>query len=155
MRFSICKSLRCKLYLFWPYSLLEVVSFFKKPLRCCLYPGNSLIDGDSIPVELPCVCLAPYFVKAGLISLLSPDDTLQRMFQVYPELSTRTIGQKELEQLASVTDFRVFGGIFSWKTYYFCCKGILFKLLLMAKHKGRYTMFLCKILTRNSSFQRL
>ena len=63
-------------YLFWPYSLLEVVSFFKKkPLRCCLYPGNSLIDGDSIPVEVPCVCLVPYFVKAGLISLLSPDDT--------------------------------------------------------------------------------
>ena len=28
------------------------------------------------------------------------------MFQVYPEFSTRTIGQKELEQLASVTDFR-------------------------------------------------
>ena len=75
LRFSICKSLRCKLYHFWPYSLLEVVSFFKKPLRCCLYPGNSLIDGDSIPVELPCVCLAPYCVKAGLISLSSPDDT--------------------------------------------------------------------------------
>ena len=34
------------------------------------------------------------------------------MFQVYPELSTRTIGQKELQQLASVTDFHVFGGIF-------------------------------------------
>ena len=40
-----------------------------------LYPDNSLIDGDSIPVEFPCVCLAPYFVKGGLISLLSPDDT--------------------------------------------------------------------------------
>ena len=37
------------------------------------------------------------------------------MFQVYPELSTRTIGQKELEQLASVTDFRAFGGILSQK----------------------------------------
>ena len=30
LHFSICKSLGCKLYLFWPYSLLEVVSFFKK-----------------------------------------------------------------------------------------------------------------------------
>ena len=30
LSFSICESLRCKLYLFWPYSLLEVVSFFKK-----------------------------------------------------------------------------------------------------------------------------
>ena len=30
LRFSICKSLRCKLFYFWPYSLLEVVSFFKK-----------------------------------------------------------------------------------------------------------------------------
>ena len=53
----------------------KLCHFSKKPLRCCLYPGNSLIDGDSIPVELPCVCLASYFVKAGLISLLSPDDT--------------------------------------------------------------------------------
>ena len=47
----------------------------KKPLLSWLYPGNSLIDGDSILVELPFVCLAPYFEKAGLISLLSPDDT--------------------------------------------------------------------------------
>ena len=53
----------------------KMCHFSKKTLRCCLYPINSLIDGDSIPVELPCVCLTPYFVKAGLISLLSPDDT--------------------------------------------------------------------------------
>ena len=58
--------------------------FQKKTLRCYLYPGNSLIDGDSIPVELPCVCLAPYFVKAGLNSLLVPDDKQPIMFQVYP-----------------------------------------------------------------------
>ena len=47
----------------------------KKTLRSRLYPGNSFIDGDSILVELPCVCSALYFVKAGFISLLSPDDT--------------------------------------------------------------------------------
>ena len=47
----------------------------KKTLRSRLYSGNSLIDGDSILVELPCVCSAPYFVKAGFVSLLSPDDT--------------------------------------------------------------------------------
>ena len=51
------------------------VIFQKQTLRSRLYPGNSLIDGDSILVELPCVCSAPYFVKAGFISLLSPDDT--------------------------------------------------------------------------------
>ena len=33
------------------------------------------------------------------------------MFQLYPELSTRTMGQNELKQLASVTNFLVFGGI--------------------------------------------
>ena len=63
-------------YIFFGRTLCwKLFHFSKKPLQCCLYPGNSLSDGDSIPVELPGVCLAPYFVKGGLISLLSPDDT--------------------------------------------------------------------------------
>ena len=35
----------------------------------------SLIDGKSILIELPCVCLASYFVKVGLLFLFSPIDT--------------------------------------------------------------------------------
>ena len=31
--------------------------------------------GNSILIKLPCVCLAPYFVKDGLILLFSPADT--------------------------------------------------------------------------------
>ena len=55
LRFSICKSLRCKLYLFWPYSLLEVVSLFKKYLSdvACIHVIHSsmvIVSQSNYPV---------------------------------------------------------------------------------------------------------
>ena len=100
-------------YIFLGHTLCwNLYHFSKNPLGSCLHPGISLIDGNIILIELPCVCLAQYFVKAVLILLFSPADTLQRISQVYTELLTRIIRQKEIEQLAIVINVPVFGVIF-------------------------------------------
>ena len=42
------------------------------------------------------------------------------MFLAYPEGLSRTLGEKEREQLAIVINFRVFGEIFPREMYYLC-----------------------------------
>lgn len=85
-----------------------------------MYRGTALIVGSCVLIELPYVCLTPYCVRASLISLLSSACMQQRMFLVYTETLTMTIGDEGFEQLANVINFRVIGGIFPRKIYYFC-----------------------------------
>ena len=54
------RTLRCLLY-----------HFSKIPLRSVSYHGHRLIYVESILIEQPCVCLAPFFVEYGWISLFS------------------------------------------------------------------------------------
>ena len=74
------------------------------------------------------VCLAPYVVKAGLSLIVVFCWFVTKILLAYPETLTRTIGEKELEKLLSVINFRVFGGIFPGKTYHLCCKRMLLTL---------------------------
>ena len=48
--------------------------FSKITLRSVLYRGHRLIDVESILFKQPCVCLAPFFVECGWISLFSSAD---------------------------------------------------------------------------------
>ena len=77
-----------------------------------LYHGRRLIHVESILIEQPCVCLAPFFVECGWISLFSSAGILQRMLLVYPEHLGWAIGEEVFKQLASVINFRVCGGKF-------------------------------------------
>ena len=73
-------------YIVFGHNLLELVSFKKKKtLHICLHPGISLIDRNSILIELPGERLA---VKL----LFSPADMWQRIIIVHPELLQ---GQKD------------------------------------------------------------
>ena len=58
------------------------------------------------------MCLAPFFVECGWISLFSSAGIQQRMLLVYPERLGLAIGEEVFEQLASVINFRVCGGKF-------------------------------------------
>ena len=62
-------------YIFFGHTLCWNLYHLKKTtLHSCLHPGIAHIDGNSILIKLPCVCLAPYFVKAGLTLLFSTAD---------------------------------------------------------------------------------
>ena len=95
------KCLWCKIISFWSISSNLLYHFHKK----------KLFEVGCILIEQRCVCLAPYFVKSGWISLFSSAGIQQRMFLVYPEVLVRAIGEERFEQLhvASVINFRVFG----------------------------------------------
>ena len=114
--FSVCKlivsEVRCIFLV--AYFRWQWYHFTRKLLRSWLHSGHTLNYVNYILIELPCVCL---FCKKTI------DFT---MFLVYLETLTRTIGEKELEQLSRVINFRVLGGLFPRKTYYFCCKGCFF-----------------------------
>ena len=54
--------------------------------------------------------------------------------------------------VVSVVNFRVCGGKIRREMKNFCRKGMLYKILLIAKNRGRYTLFLRKPLANNSSY---
>ena len=69
--FQYAKSPRINYIIFGHNLCWNLYHLRKKTLRSCLHPGISLIDGNSILIELPYY----YFVKAGSILLFSPADT--------------------------------------------------------------------------------
>ena len=56
------------------------------------------------------MCLAPFFVECGWISLFSSAGIKQRVLLVYPERLGWAIGEEVFEQLASVINLCVCGG---------------------------------------------
>ena len=83
------------------------------------------------------MCLTPYCENADVIALLSCAGMELRMFLVYTESSTTTIGVEGLAQLGRVIIFRVFGGFFPRTLYYFYRRVMMFGRLLMAKNRCR------------------
>ena len=68
--FSMCNSIQSKIYLFGRTLRRPYHFFHKKPLEV-----GCIQEGSCILIKLPGVCLAPYFVRAGFISLLSSAGT--------------------------------------------------------------------------------
>ena len=68
------------------------------------------------------------------------------MFLVDPEFLGWEICAERFEQLTSVINVRVCGGKNPSRNENFCRKGLLYKILLMAKNRGSYTLFLRKLL---------
>ena len=75
----------------------------------------------------------------------------QRVFLVYTEHSTIRIGEAGFKQLANVVSFRVADAIFPRRMYIFCHGEMSFKIVLTAKYKGKYALFLPKLSTHISS----
>ena len=75
------------------------------------------------------VCLSPRYVKASLIWSISSAGMKLRMFLIYTEPSTMTIGEAGFEQLANMVRFRAWfrvpDTIFCRKNVFFCHKRYL------------------------------
>ena len=74
------------------------------------------------------------------------------MFLVDPEFLGREICEERFEQLASVISFCACGGKIRREMKNLCRKGMLYKILLMVKNIGRYTLFLHTLSAHNSSY---
>ena len=61
-------------------------------------------------------------------------------FRYIQKTLTRTIGEEEFELLASVLNFRVFGGRFPRELFYFCLKRTIY-----VENSGRCPLFPCKL----------
>ena len=101
---------------------------------------------------LPQVCLSPWYVKASLIWSTASSAMKPRMFLVYTEPSTTRISEAGFEQFRISKCYQFLSGwcnIPSKNIVSFCHGEMLFKTLLLAKNRDKYT---CPLKKQNIDF---